>query len=80
MIAVLEPLHAKLEEVKPISYIVYTLLTSITQGPQTARETSFAQVFGRELAEAREACRRYRIRGETSELDKAWDIYYAVSQ
>ncbi|THV05541.1 FAT-domain-containing protein [Dendrothele bispora CBS 962.96] len=54
MIAVLEPLHAKLEE------------------------TSFAQVFGRELAEAREACRRYRNRGETSELDKAWDIYYAV--
>ncbi|KAJ3878338.1 phosphatidylinositol 3-kinase [Lentinula edodes] len=61
MIAVLEPLHAKLEE-----------------GPQTARETSFAQVFGRELAEAREVCRRYRIHGETSELDKAWDIYYGV--
>ncbi|KAE9399554.1 phosphatidylinositol 3-kinase [Gymnopus androsaceus JB14] len=61
MIAVLEPLHAKLEE-----------------GPQTARETSFAQVFGRELAEAREVCRRYRINGETSELDKAWDIYYTV--
>uniref|UniRef100_A0A0W0G7G9 non-specific serine/threonine protein kinase n=1 Tax=Moniliophthora roreri TaxID=221103 RepID=A0A0W0G7G9_MONRR len=61
MIAVLEPLHAKLEA-----------------GPQTARETSFAQVFGRELADAREACRRYRIRGDTSELDKAWDIYYAV--
>ncbi|KIK61711.1 hypothetical protein GYMLUDRAFT_42743 [Collybiopsis luxurians FD-317 M1] len=61
MIAVLEPLHAKLEE-----------------GPQTARETSFAQVFGRELAEAREVCRQYRIHGETRELDKAWDIYYTV--
>ncbi|KAF8892145.1 phosphatidylinositol 3-kinase [Infundibulicybe gibba] len=47
-------------------------------GPTTARETSFAQVFGRELHEAREACRRYRIYGETSELDKAWDIYYGV--
>ncbi|KAJ6515088.1 phosphatidylinositol 3-kinase [Mycena vitilis] len=47
-------------------------------GPQTARETSFAQVFGRELREAREATRRYRTYGETSELDKAWDIYYAV--
>ncbi|TFK75010.1 phosphatidylinositol 3-kinase [Pluteus cervinus] len=47
-------------------------------GPTTARETSFAQVFGRELREAREACRRYRIYGETSELDKAWDIYYGV--
>ncbi|KAJ7429881.1 phosphatidylinositol 3-kinase [Mycena galericulata] len=50
----------------------------LDQGPQTARETSFAQVFGRELREARDACRRYRTYGETSELDKAWDIYYAV--
>ncbi|KAF8659826.1 hypothetical protein AX16_001711 [Volvariella volvacea WC 439] len=47
-------------------------------GPTTARETSFYQVFGRELHEAREACRRYRAYGETSELDKAWDIYYGV--
>ncbi|KIK08874.1 hypothetical protein K443DRAFT_655406 [Laccaria amethystina LaAM-08-1] len=47
-------------------------------GPTTARETSFAQVFGRELLEAREACRRYRIYADTSELDKAWDIYYGV--
>jgi FKBP12-rapamycin complex-associated protein len=30
------------------------------------------------LREARDACRRYRTYGETSELDKAWDIYYAV--
>ncbi|KAJ6518876.1 phosphatidylinositol 3-kinase [Mycena sanguinolenta] len=50
----------------------------LDQGPQTARETSFAQVFGRELREARDACRRYRTYGEISELDKAWDIYYAV--
>ncbi|KAF8966334.1 atypical/PIKK/FRAP protein kinase [Flammula alnicola] len=47
-------------------------------GPTTARETSFAQVFGRELHEAREACRRYRAYGDTTELDKAWDIYYGV--
>ncbi|PPQ67890.1 hypothetical protein CVT26_007090, partial [Gymnopilus dilepis] len=47
-------------------------------GPTTARETSFAQAFGRELHEAREACRRYRAYGDTSELDKAWDIYYGV--
>lgn len=50
----------------------------IEQGPTTARETSFYQVFGRELAEARDACRRYRAYGDTSELDKAWDIYYGV--
>jgi FKBP12-rapamycin complex-associated protein len=50
------------------------------QGPTTARETSFAQTFGRDLHEAREACRRYRAFGEMSELNKAWDIYYGVSQ
>lgn len=48
------------------------------QGPTTARETSFAQAFGRDLHEAREACRRYRAYGEMSELNKAWDIYYGV--
>ncbi|KAG6845015.1 hypothetical protein H0H87_001536 [Tephrocybe sp. NHM501043] len=47
-------------------------------GPTTARETSFAQVFGRELHEAREATRRWRTHGDTSELDKAWDIYFSV--
>jgi len=47
-------------------------------GPTTARETSFAQVFGRELQEAREGCRRYRVYGDTSGLDRAWDIYYGV--
>ncbi|KAF8074724.1 phosphatidylinositol 3-kinase [Lyophyllum atratum] len=47
-------------------------------GPTTARETSFTQVFGKELHEAREATRRWRTHGDTSELDKAWDIYYNV--
>ncbi|KAI5120260.1 hypothetical protein M0805_004596 [Coniferiporia weirii] len=47
-------------------------------GPTTTRETSFTQVFGRELREAREASRRYRRYGDPSELDKAWGIYYGV--
>ncbi|KAG5734545.1 Phosphatidylinositol 3-kinase tor2 [Termitomyces sp. T112] len=47
-------------------------------GPTTARETSFVQVFGRDLHEAREATRRWRTHGDTSELDKAWDIYFTV--
>ncbi|KAG6820409.1 hypothetical protein H0H93_000916 [Arthromyces matolae] len=50
----------------------------IEAGPTTARETSFVQVFGRELHEAREATRRWRTHGDTSELDKAWDIYFAI--
>ncbi|KAI0040710.1 atypical/PIKK/FRAP protein kinase [Auriscalpium vulgare] len=47
-------------------------------GPTTARETSFAQVFGRELHEAREACRRYLKHRDTKDLDSAWDIYFTV--
>lgn len=51
---------------------------NLRQGPKTIRETTFAQVFGRDLREAREYCRRYRTYGDEKELDKAWDIYYSV--
>ena len=53
-------------------------ILKLYKGPKTARETSFAQVFGRDLHEAREACRRYRIYGESRDLEKAWEIYYGV--
>ncbi|KAJ3547494.1 hypothetical protein NM688_g5399 [Phlebia brevispora] len=62
MIAHLEPYHELLEKV----------------GPKTARETSFAQVYGRDLHEAYEACRRYRSYGEPRDLERAWEIYYGV--
>lgn len=76
MIAVLDPLHDALEAV---SFPIRRFLRSHSpQGPTTARETSFIQLFGRELQEAREACRRYRAYGDAGELDKAWDIYYGV--
>jgi serine/threonine-protein kinase mTOR len=48
------------------------------QGPETTRETSFAQVFGKTLAEAREACRRFLMYGDASEINRAWEIYYNV--
>ncbi|KIY73583.1 atypical/PIKK/FRAP protein kinase [Cylindrobasidium torrendii FP15055 ss-10] len=62
MIAALEPLHELMEN----------------PGPTTAREISFIQTFGKDLRSARDACHRYRRFGETSDLDKAWDIYYVV--
>ncbi|EJD47416.1 atypical/PIKK/FRAP protein kinase [Auricularia subglabra TFB-10046 SS5] len=48
------------------------------RGPTTSREISFIHAFGRDLLDARRACHRYRMYGETRELDKAWDIYYMV--
>lgn len=48
------------------------------QGPETLREISFAQTFGRDLQDARESCRRYRQYGEINDLNHAWDLYYQV--
>lgn len=50
----------------------------LEKGPTTTREISFVHTFGRDLLDARKACQRYRMYGETRELDRAWDIYYAV--
>lgn len=58
--------------------VLQPLHNRLIAGPTTARETSFIQVFGRDLAEAQAACIRYRRSHATSELDSAWDIYYGV--
>lgn len=50
----------------------------LERGPETLRETSFAQTHGRDLNEAREYVRRYRQYGEISDLNQAWDLYYHV--
>jgi FKBP12-rapamycin complex-associated protein len=47
-------------------------------GPQTLREISFAQTFGRDLQEAREWCFAYRQSGDIGEINSAWDLYYQV--
>jgi FKBP12-rapamycin complex-associated protein len=78
MIAVLEPLHDLLEQVSGRPSLWFSPLTHSHQGATTAREISFAQVFGKDLKEARNACKRFRTFGETHELDRAWDIYYGV--
>lgn len=47
-------------------------------GPETLREISFAQTFGRDLSEARDWCRQYEASRDTSDLNQAWDLYYQV--
>ncbi|KAH7327672.1 atypical/PIKK/FRAP protein kinase [Rhizoctonia solani] len=47
-------------------------------GPTTTRETAFAQVFGRELQDARRYTRRFRAYGEIGDLNQAWEIYSMV--
>ncbi|RDW71766.1 hypothetical protein BP5796_07800 [Coleophoma crateriformis] len=50
----------------------------LDQGPETLREISFAQTFGRDLQEAREWCFTYRASGDVGDLNQAWDLYYQV--
>ncbi|KAG7166823.1 Serine/threonine-protein kinase mTOR-like [Homarus americanus] len=48
------------------------------RGPQTLKEMSFNQAYGRDLHEAQEWCRRYQRSGNVRELNQAWDLYYHV--
>ncbi|KZF22892.1 phosphatidylinositol 3-kinase tor2 [Xylona heveae TC161] len=50
----------------------------IDKGPETLREISFCQLFGRDLQEARDWCQTYRRTGEVGDINQAWDLYYQV--
>ncbi|KAL6229259.1 hypothetical protein BDW75DRAFT_235346 [Aspergillus navahoensis] len=50
----------------------------LDRGAKTLREVSFAQAFGRDLAEAKHFCILYRETEETGNLNQAWDLYYTV--
>lgn len=50
----------------------------LDKGPETLREISFIQSFGRELAEARDWCMTFKNSGEVGDLNQAWDLYYQV--
>lgn len=50
----------------------------LERGPETLREISFAQAFGRDLREAREWCHQYETSHDLNDLNQAWDLYYQV--
>ena len=50
----------------------------LERGPETLREISFAQAFGRDLKEAQEWCHQYEQSGDINDLNQAWDLYYQV--
>jgi FKBP12-rapamycin complex-associated protein len=51
---------------------------TLERGPETLREISFTQAFGRDLTEAREWCRQYETSRDVNDLNQAWDLYYQV--
>ncbi|KAI6821042.1 TOR1 phosphatidylinositol 3-kinase [Hortaea werneckii] len=50
----------------------------LRKGPETLREISFIQSFGRDLAEARDWCEAYKSTNEIGDVNQAWDLYYGV--
>lgn len=50
----------------------------LERGPETLREISFAQAFGRDLREAQEWCHQYQNSRDVNDLNQAWDLYYQV--
>ncbi|EME41618.1 hypothetical protein DOTSEDRAFT_73886 [Dothistroma septosporum NZE10] len=50
----------------------------LRKGPETLREISFIQSFGRDLNEARDWCEAYKSTNEIGDLNQAWDLYYGV--
>lgn len=58
--------------------ILEPLHLMLQKGPETMRESSFANAFGRELADAYEWGLNFRRTKDITNLNQAWDIYYNV--
>ncbi|KAK9241824.1 armadillo-type protein [Lipomyces tetrasporus] len=50
----------------------------LERGPQTLREISFHQAFGRDLREANEWVSSFKRTNDMTHLNQAWDVYYNV--
>ncbi|XP_065216693.1 serine/threonine-protein kinase mTOR isoform X2 [Planococcus citri] len=64
--------------VKGMFETLQPLHNMLERGPQTLKETSFNQAYGRDLVEAMEWCNRYKVSGNIRDLNQAWDLYYHV--
>uniref|UniRef100_UPI00358FB62C serine/threonine-protein kinase mTOR-like n=1 Tax=Myxine glutinosa TaxID=7769 RepID=UPI00358FB62C len=58
--------------------VLEPLHAMMERGPQTLKETSFNQAYGRDLMEAQEWCRKFTRSGNQKDLTQAWDLYYHV--
>eukprot|EP01117_Protostelium_nocturnum_P014316 TRINITY_DN5444_c0_g1_i3.p1 TRINITY_DN5444_c0_g1~~TRINITY_DN5444_c0_g1_i3.p1 ORF type:complete len:2209 (+),score=787.54 TRINITY_DN5444_c0_g1_i3:161-6787(+) len=50
----------------------------LERGPETLREISFQQAYGRDLQDAYERVKRFERNRRPNELNLAWDLYYKV--
>ncbi|ELU01654.1 hypothetical protein CAPTEDRAFT_155489 [Capitella teleta] len=66
------------QNVKGMLSTLEPLHAMMERGPQTLKETSFNQAYGRDLADAQEWCRKYQRSMNVKDLTQAWDLYYHV--
>ncbi|XP_045537112.1 serine/threonine-protein kinase Tor [Papilio machaon] len=52
--------------------------TMLERPPETLKEVSFLQMYGRDLQEAQRWCELYKETSEERYLNEAWDLYYHV--
>ncbi|KAI8620292.1 armadillo-type protein [Chytriomyces sp. MP71] len=50
----------------------------LERGPETLREISFNQAFGRDLQDALDWCKKFKRTQNINDLNPAWDLYYHV--
>ncbi|TPX76526.1 hypothetical protein CcCBS67573_g02191 [Chytriomyces confervae] len=50
----------------------------LERGPETLREISFNQAFGRDLQDALDWCKKFKRTKNMNDLNPAWDLYYHV--
>ncbi|XP_060066726.1 serine/threonine-protein kinase mTOR-like [Ylistrum balloti] len=65
-------------DVKGMFATLEPLHAMMERGPQTLKETSFNQAYGRDLMDAQEWCRKHQRSGNVKDLTQAWDLYYHV--
>lgn len=62
--------------VKGMLEVLEPLHAMMERGPQTMKETSFHQAYGRDLLEAHDWCEQYKRTRNVKDLTQAWDLYY----
>ncbi|XP_044740220.1 serine/threonine-protein kinase Tor [Chrysoperla carnea] len=65
-------------DVRGMLAILEPLHAQLEKGPETLKETSFHQAYGRDLQEAHEWCQRYKASRNVRDINQAWDLYYHV--
>ncbi|KAI9352104.1 armadillo-type protein [Obelidium mucronatum] len=58
--------------------VLEPLHKTLEKGPETLREVSFYQAYGRDLLEALDWCKSFKASKNINDMNQAWDLYYKV--